>query len=166
MKAALFEKNDALSMVDELRTALQQVEAESIEPKHTASRDAQGFLRADGTAYVAYARREAWRALQELGPAIAEAVALLSHAPMGDGVNVIATDTREHRMGFVWDALKRAAEQSDAWAVRPQVDALGPLELGPFAGGNFVTSAEAPLARKMVGIGQAAEPQQSDALPT
>ncbi len=165
VKAALFEKNDALSMADELRTALRQVEAESIEPKHTASRDAQGFLRAYGTAYVAYARREAWRALQEHGPAIAEAMALLSHAPTGDGVDAIAADPSERRMGFVWDALKRAAEQSDAWEVRPQVDALGPLELGPFAGGNFVTPAEAQLARKMAGIGQEAQPQQADALP-
>ncbi|MFE8645655.1 hypothetical protein ACFX58_11270 [Sphingomonas sp. NCPPB 2930] len=151
VKAALFDKNDALSMADELRTALQDMETSSIEGRYEASQAAQDFHRAFQTAFGAYAMREAYAALQTHGQALADAMALISHVAMPQGVDQVSPDPQEKRIGLVFNALRDLAQATPAWDTRPQIDAHGALDIAPFAPNTFVTPAQLYQARKLAG---------------
>ena len=53
MKNALFNKNDATTMAEELRLALAECEANTFEPQVQASNDAQSYLLAHRAAFEA-----------------------------------------------------------------------------------------------------------------
>ena len=59
------------------------------------------------------------------------------------------TDDRQaHRMKFVWNRLVAVAKQQPEAQEQPVVDALGPLQLGPFAGRAFLTPAKLMLLQR------------------
>ena len=159
VKAALFDKNDALSMADELRTALQDMEASSIEGRYEASEVARKFHSAFYSAYAAYAKREAYAALQTHGQALAEAMALVSHVPKEQGVDRLLQDPQEYRIGFVFDALRDLAQATPAWEQRPQIEAHGALDIAPFTPSTFVSPAKHHLDLKVAGVERARDPE-------
>ena len=137
VKAALFDKNDALSMADELRTALQDMETSSIEGRYEASEVARKFHSAFYSAYGAYAKREAYAVLQTHGQALADAMALVSHVPLDRDIDQLSGDPQASRIGFVIDALRDLAQATPAWERRPQIDAHGALDIAPFTSNTF-----------------------------
>ena len=159
VKAALFDKNDTLSMADELRTALQDMEASSIEGRYQASQAAQDFHRAFQAAFGAYARREAYAALQTHGQALADAMALVSHVPKEQGVDRLLQDPQEYRIGFVFDALRDLAQAKPAWEQRPQIEAHGALDIAPFTPSTFVSPAKHHLDLKAAGVERGPGPE-------
>ncbi len=152
VKAALFDKNDALSMADELRAALQDMEASSIEGRYEASEVARKFHSAFYSAYAAYAKREAYAALQTHGQALADVIALVSHVPLDRDIDQLSGDPEARRIGFVFDALRDLAQATPAWERRPQIEAHGALDIAPFTSNTFVSLARHNMDLKTAGV--------------
>lgn len=139
VKEALFSKNDALSIAEELREALADSERTSLTAQAGASRAAERYADAHDKAYGAYARLEAYKALAESEEALTQALALLVHVPDSHGAERHVEDVRAYRMKFVWDRLTAQALQRPEAERQPEVQALGALELGAFAGRAYLT---------------------------
>lgn len=152
VKTALFAKNDALSMADELRIALQDSAAAHADPRFEASQEAKAYLGAFNAAYNAYAHCEAYRAIVEHGSAIARALALVSHAPIDSSTDRISVEPEEHRMAFVWEHLRAMARGRPEWAHRPSIEAHGVLDIDPFTPQTFVSPVQHQLERKKAAI--------------
>ena len=166
VKAALFDKNDALSMADELRTALQDMETGSIEGRYEASQAARMFHSAFHAAFGAYAMREAYAALQTHGQALADAMALVSHVPKEQGVDRLLQDPQEYRIGFVFDALRDLAQATPAWEQRPQIGAHGALDIAPFTSSTFVSLAQRVMDQKAAGVTCASVTDKAEGIAT
>lgn len=158
VKAALFGKNDALAIAEELRSALAQSEAGALEPRIAASRAVEAYQRAHARAHAAYARMEIFRTLVQCGEAMARAVALATHIPGNPDIERLVDDVDRNRSAFVWDALIATARGLPEWARMPRVEALGALDLGPFNDpSQFISPSAAHLAlkKKAMADGQA-----------
>ncbi len=153
VQKALFAKNDALSIAEELSIALKESEATSFDAKVAASRDAQRYDAAYGRAFEAYARQQIYQALVDCEQSMGRALALAQHVPLPDGRDRIAVDIEDARMGFVWAELKALAQDRHEAHRRPAVEELGALDLGPFADRDFVSPAMAAQARKAMNSG-------------
>lgn len=68
---------------------------------------------------------------------------VLSHVPDAMEVERHAEDVQAHRMRFVLNRLVAAAKQQPEAQTQPEVEALGPLQLGPFAGRAYLTPVQA-----------------------
>lgn len=143
VKEALFKKNDALAIAEELREALADSERAALPIRATASRAAQDFAAAHDKAYAAYALLEVFKALASSEEGLSRAMALLSHVPDAMEVERHAEDVKAHRMRFVLNRLVEAAKQQPEAQTQPEVEALGPLQLGPFAGCAYLTPVQA-----------------------
>lgn len=159
VKTALFGKNDALAIAEELRIALAECEAEAIEPRIAASDAARRYEAAYGQACAASARMLVYQALAECGAAMARAVALAMHVPGEAAVEALTSDLAKHRTAFVWKELLDLAATLPEARRMPLVDELGVLDLGVFADRNFVSVSAASRMRKI----QALEANASDA---
>lgn len=154
VKAALFAKNDALAIAEELRCALAQSEAGAFELRAEASRVAEAFRAAHAHARAAYARVEVYQALQECGQAMGRAVALATHIPGNHDIEKLSDDVDQLRAQFVWKALMSRARELPEWD-RIRVEELGALDLGPFNDhAHFTTPAAVALDRKMRAVAQ------------
>lgn len=139
VKEALFKKNDALAIAEELREALADSERTTLPLRASASRAAQTYANAHDMAYAAYARLEVFKALAESEEGLSRAMALLSHVRDAIEVERHMDDAQTHRMKFVWNRLVAVAKQQPEAQEQPVVEALGPLQLGPFAGRAYLT---------------------------
>lgn len=148
VKEALFKKNDALAIAEELREALADSERTTLPLRASASRAAQTYANAHDAAYGAYARLEAYKSLAESEDGLSRALALLSHVSDAVEVERHVQDAREHRMKFVWSRLKAVALQRPEAQEQPEVEALGPLQLGAFAGRAYLTPVQAILLQR------------------
>ena len=148
VKEALFKKNDALAIAEELREALADSERTTLPLRASASRAAEHYANAHDAAYGAFARLEAYKALAESEDGLSRALALLSHVSDAVEVERHVQDAREHRMKFVWSRLKAVALQRPEAQEQPEVEALGPLQLGPFAGRAYLTPVQAILLHR------------------
>ena len=148
VKDALFKKNDALAIAEELREALADSERTALPLRVSASRAAQTYANAHDAAYAAYARLEVFKALAASEDGLSRAIALLSHVPDAIEVERHTDDRQAHRMKFVWNRLVAVAKQQPEAQEQPVVDALGPLQLGPFAGRAFLTPAKLMLVQR------------------
>ncbi|MGO4390228.1 hypothetical protein AB4Z46_02635 [Variovorax sp. M-6] len=148
VKAALFAKNDALAIAEELRSALAQSEAGALELRAEASCIAEAFRVAHAHARAAYARMEVCQALEECGQAMGRAVALATHIPGNRDIEKLSDDVDQLRAQFVWKALMDLARELPEWD-RVRVEELGALDLGPFNDRrHFTTPAAVALDRK------------------
>lgn len=143
VKEALFKKNDALAIAEELREALADSERTALPIRAAASRAAQAFAGAHDKAYAAYAQLEMFKALAASEDGISRAMALLSHVPGDIEVERHVQDVKAHRMRFVLSRLVDAAKQQPEAQTQPEVEELGPLQLGPFAGRAYLTPVQA-----------------------
>lgn len=148
VREALFKKNDALAIAEELREALADSERTTLPLRASASRAAQTYANAHDAAYGAYARLEAYKALAQSEDGLSRALALLSHVSDAVEVERHVQDAREHRMKFVWSRLKAVALQRPEAQEQPEVEALGPLQLGAFAGRAYLTPVQAILLQR------------------
>ena len=143
VKDALFKKKDALAIAEELREALADSERTALPLQVSASRAAQHYANAHDAAYGAYARLEAYKALAKSEEALTRAMALMTHVRDAIEVERHMDDVQTHRMKFVWNRLVAVAKQRPEAQARPEVEALGPLQLGPFAGRAYLTPVQA-----------------------
>ncbi len=148
VREALFKKNDALAIAEELREALADSERTTLPLRASASRAAQHYANAHDAAYGAYARLEAYKALAQSEDGLSRALALLSHVSDVVEVERHVQDAQEHRMKFVWSRLKAVALQRPEAQEQPEVEALGPLQLGAFAGRAYLTPVQAILLQR------------------
>ena len=156
VKEALFKKNDALAIAEELREALADSERTALPLRASASRAAQTYANAHDAAYAAYARLEAYKALAQSEAGLARALALLSHVPGAIEIERHLEDVRAHRVQWVWNRLMAVAKQLPEGQGQPEVDALGPLKLGPFAGRAYLTPVQAMLLQRAEAKAEAA----------
>ncbi|CAN7557941.1 hypothetical protein [Acidovorax sp. LjRoot194] len=143
VKDALFTKNDAQSIAEELREALADSERTALPIRASASRAAEHYATTHDAAYGAYARLEAYKALAECEEALSKAMALLAHVPDPLGFDQRADDMQAYRMKFVADRLTAVALERPEALEQPEVEALGVLELGPFTGRAYLTPVQA-----------------------
>jgi hypothetical protein len=139
VKDALNRKNDALSIAEELRTALLDVERATVEPMMTASTDGMAYVYAHDKAYAAYAHLQAYQAIAECADSMARAIALVSHVSDKTGLDQMSGDAPAYRVRFIWHELQELAcglPESDR---RPEVPELGRLNLGMFANRQFLS---------------------------
>lgn len=148
VKEALFKKNDALAIAEELREALADSERTALPLRASASRAAQTYANAHDTAYAAYARLEAYKALAESEDGLSRAMALMSHVADAKEIERHVEDVQAHRMKFVFNRLKAVAKQRPEAQEQPEIEALGPLQLGPFAGRAYLTPVQAMLLQR------------------
>ncbi len=152
VKAALFKKNDSLSIADELRSALADSRAASVEAEIAASNAASSFQTAYRVAQAAHARVEVFAALSDCGEAMARAVAYAMHVPDADGSEGLAIDVEQRRAGLVWKELMTLAKALPEAQRLPRVTELGSLDLGAFKDRGFLTSAGISLLRKQLAL--------------
>ena len=143
VKDALFKKNDAVAIAEELREALADSERAAPPLRASASRAAQSYANAHDIAYASYARLEVVKALAASEEGLSRAMALLSHVRDAIEVERHMDDAQTHRMKFVWNRLVAVAKQQPEAQEQPVVEALGPLQLGPFAGRAYLTPVQA-----------------------
>src|SRR5450830_1219223 len=105
VKSALFNKNDAATMAEELRLALAECEANTFEPQVQASNDAQSYLLAHRAAFETYAHLQVYQALAEMGEPLARALALVRHCEL-PRLLTITDDPEARREAFVWACIK------------------------------------------------------------
>jgi len=146
VKNALFNKNDAATMAEELRLALAECEANTFEPQVQASNDAKSYLIAHRAAFEAYAHLQVYQALAEMGEPLARALALVRHCERPRQLT-ITDDPEARREAFVWDCIKDMASAHPVADELPEIEALGALELGPFANRQFMSPMEIHQAR-------------------
>ena len=147
VKNALFLKNDALAIAEELANALAESESASFEPMVAASKDAQTYDAAYRHAAAAFTRREVYRALPACENAMARAVALARHVPLPETLENITANVDEARMAFVWKELKDMALTRPEAERFPMVEELGSLDLGAFASRQFLSVAKVTQLR-------------------
>lgn len=143
VKEALFAKNDALAIAEELREALADSERTALPIQAAASRAAERYANTHDAAYAAYARLEACKALAECEEALTRAMALMVHVPDPLGIDRRSDDARAYRMKFIWQRLSAVALERPEAQQQPEVEALGVLELGAFAGRAYLTPVQA-----------------------
>lgn len=146
VKNALFNKNDAATMAEELRLALAECEANTFEPQVQASNDAKSYLIAHRAAFEAYAHLQVYQALAEMGEPLARALALVRHCERPRQLT-ITDDPEARREAFVWACIKEMASAHPVADELPAIEALGALELGPFANRQFMSPMEIHKAR-------------------
>ena len=147
VKNALFLKNDALAIAEELANALAESESASFEPMVAASKDAQAYDAAYRHAAAAYACREVYRALAACEDTMARAVALARHVPLPETLENVTANVDEARMAFVWKELKDMAQSRPEAERFPVVEELGSLDLGAFANRQFLSVAKVAQLR-------------------
>lgn len=155
VKAALFSKNDALSIAEELRSALADSEAASVDAEIAASGAARDYQSAYRHAQAAYALVQVYQALSECGEAMARAVAFAMHVPGENYSEAISRDVPTRRAELVWNELLSLANTLPEAQRMPQVTELGSLDLGAFANRAFVSPAKASLMRTQRATGAA-----------
>ena len=147
VKAALFKKNDALSIAEELRRALADSEAASVEAEIAASSAARLYQEAYRTALEKHARVQVYEALSACGEAMARAVAYAMHVPGEQYSEALSDNVATRRAEFVWEELLALARTLPEAQRMPKVAELGTLDLGAFKGRAFVSPAAASLLR-------------------
>lgn len=151
VKSALLEKSDAQAIEAELKIALEDTELAMLEHMIPAARDAERYREAYSMAHNAYARLQAYEALQQCSETLGRALALLKHVPSDPAWERLIndeTELRERRIGFVWKALKEMAAQRPEAERRPHIPKIGMLELGQFAGLESISPAAALKRRR------------------
>ncbi len=148
-----------LAMADAMRVALAQREQDTRRHLIDASGQGRAYADAHDTAYGAYARVEAYEALQECGEKIARAMALCSHVPQRHSAHEDSlgrmhlseksdAEIRAARWAFILRALATMAKECTDYAERPVVDALGALELGALSVREFLSPAQVQVMRR------------------
>lgn len=158
-RAQLNRKNDAQAMAEAMRAALAQGAKALQALAAEASTQARDYAAAHERAYVAHARAEGYRALQEGGEQLARAMALAANAPRSDSLHedalgrpastqAMRAEIAAARWAFILDGLKAMAEGLPEYSARPQVEALGVFELGALQAQDVLTPAQIHLMRK------------------
>ncbi|MBV7455818.1 hypothetical protein KW843_15165 [Acidovorax sp. sif1233] len=123
-----------------MRDALADSERTALPIQAAASRAAERYA---NTYDAAYARLEACKALAECEEALTRAMALMVHVPDPLGIDRRSDDARAYRMKFIWQRLSAVALERPEAQQQPEVEALGVLELGAFAGRAYLTPVQA-----------------------
>lgn len=152
-RAQLNRKNDALAMAEAMRAALATGAQELQALAADASGQARDYVAAYEQAYIAHAQAEGYKALQEAGEQLARAMALAAHAPCRSSAHEdslgrpASSDAMRREMvaarwAFILDGLKAMAEGLPEYGERPQVQALGVLDLGALTAQDVLTPAQ------------------------
>lgn len=157
-RSALNRKNDAQAMAEVMRVA-QAKGAKELQVLATeASRQARAYAVAYERAYIAHAQAEGYKVLQEAGELVARAMALAAHAPCStsaheDSLGRPASSEAMRRQivgarwAFILDGLTAMAEGLPEYRARPQVEALGLLDLGALTAQDVLTPAQVHVMR-------------------
>lgn len=84
-----------------------------------------------------------FKALAASEEGLVRAMALMSHVRDSIEIERHMDDARSHRMKFVWNRLVAVVKQQPEAQAQPEVEALGTLQLGPFAGRAYLTPVQA-----------------------
>lgn len=159
VREALARKAEALAMADAMRVVLSQCEQDTRRHLIEASAQGQAYVHAHADAFGAYARAEAYQALQEAGEKIARAMALCAHVPLRGSAQEDSlgrmrlseksdAEIRAARWGFILKCLATLAKECPDYAERPTVEALGALDLGALSVREFLSPTQTILARQ------------------
>lgn len=118
VKNALFTKNDALAIANELRGALADSERTALPIQASASRAAERYA---STHDAAYARLEACKAVAECEEALTRAMELMVDVPDPSGVDRRADDALAYRMKLLWQHLTTVALERPEAQQQPEV---------------------------------------------
>lgn len=152
VKSVLREKSEASDVLAELEAAHSACEREVFEPFAKAATEAQEFQAAYKSTYTAWARWQAYKALEECHQPIARALALLKHASANTVNEDHSFDVAGLRQKFVFDCLKELANAHPDAKEPPFLPELGDCDLGPFNSRPFPSPAEISMKRKAYGL--------------
>ena len=171
---ALARKAEALAMADAMRVALAQGEQKMRQQLMVASEQGRAYVDAHASAFAAYARAEAFEAVQEAGERIARAMALCAHVPKAGSAYEDPlgrmhwserddTQIKASRWAFILEALATLAKERPEYAVQPVAEVLGRVELGALSAREFLSPAQAMLQRKAdaAGVPEAIDSRQA-----
>ena len=156
VQSMLNQRNDAMLVSDELHIAANRL-AKEYEPLYLqADQEAQAYQAAHTTAFIAYSRMHALEILEKHGPAILDAMSMMTNVPR-TGLELpspyVDDETKEARRRVVWELLELHAKDIHTPSEN-LIPVIGALELGPLAGKNLLT----PMQRHR----RAAEVSQND----
>lgn len=154
VRNAIFEKNDAEAIGAELDGVVKKLDGAEFEHMARAASDGKAYQVAYNNAHAAYARLKVCEALAG-SEDLYRAMALMGTVPDNSGTERLINDEelKEYRIRFIWDWLKNMAAECSEATRRPHVIAIGMLEMGPFADGNFPSPAEVAMKRKKIAEG-------------
>lgn len=155
VKSVLREKSEAGDVLTELEAAHTACERDIFEPFAKAAADAKEFKAAYQNTYTAWARWQAYKALDECHQPIARALALLSHASANTVNEDNSFDVVGLRQKFVFDCLKELANAHPDANEPPLLPELGDCDLGPFNSRPLPSPVEISMKRKALGLATA-----------
>jgi len=159
VREALARKAEALAMAEAMRVAQAQCEHDKRRHLIEASDQGRVYVNAHASAFGAYARAEAFQALEEAGEKIARAMALCGHVPLENSAHEdflgrmslsesSDAETRAARWAFILKSLATLAKECPDYAQRPTVEALGAMDLGALSVREFLSPAQALVMRR------------------
>lgn len=159
VREALSRKGEAVAMAEAMRAALAQREKDTRTHLIDASEQGRAYVDAHDAAKGAYARAEAYQALQEAGEKIARAMALCAHVSQRGSAyedslgrmhlsEASDAEIRAARWAFILKYLATMAKACPEYGERPVVPALGMLELGAMSVRELLSPVQVLMMRK------------------
>lgn len=161
VREALTRKADALAMADAMRAAVARSAQEVQHQLADASDQGREYAHAHAAAYRAYARAEAFQALEESGERIARAMALCAHVPKEGSAyedslgrmnlsDASDAEIRAARWKFILEKLATLAKARPEYGDQHTVQELGVVDLGALSKSDFLSPIQIGQLRKSV----------------